>query len=85
MHPSLKAAAWGALWRAPLRAPLWASRPSAGRSAARPSGWPPNERVEAAVVNALSPICVAKFRQQADAATKLAEFNKASSWDRSAL
>jgi hypothetical protein len=42
-----------------------------------------NERVEAAVVNALSPICVAKFRQQAD--VRLAEFNEASSWDRSAL
>jgi hypothetical protein len=44
-----------------------------------------NERVSAAVVNALAPICVAKFRQQPDAATKLAEFNKATAWDRSAL
>ena len=43
------------------------------------------ERVAAAVVDALTPICVAKFREQPDAATKLAEFNKATSWGRSAL
>jgi hypothetical protein len=36
-------------------------------------------------VNALSPICVAKFRQQTDATADLAEFNKGSAWDRSAL
>jgi hypothetical protein len=45
-----------------------------------------NQRAEAAVVVALTPICVAKFHEQADAATKLAEFNKvSSSWDRRSL
>jgi len=43
------------------------------------------DRAKAAVVDALSPICVAKFRQQPDAATKLAEFNKVNSWDRGVL
>lgn len=45
-----------------------------------------NQRAEAAVVVALTPICVAKFQGQADAAAKLAEFNKvSSSWDRRSL
>ena len=83
MHPSLKAASWGALAGAIGCAVVgfsslgWTLGGTAERLA--------NERVDAAVVNALSPICVAKFRQQPDAGAKLAEFNKASSWDRSAL
>ena len=40
------------------------------------------ERAVTAVVDALAPICVERFRQQADAPAKLAEFNKASPWDR---
>jgi hypothetical protein len=45
-----------------------------------------NQRAEAAVVVALTLICVAKFQGQTDATTKLAEFNKvASSWDRRSL
>ena len=35
-----------------------------------------------AVVGALTPICVEKFRAQGDAANKLGELSKASSWDR---
>jgi hypothetical protein len=83
MHPSIKAAGWGALAGAVACAVVgftslgWTLGSTAERLA--------NERVDAAVVNALSPICVAKFRQQAEFAAKLAEFNKASSWDRSAL
>jgi hypothetical protein len=42
-------------------------------------------RGEAATVAALGPICVAKFEAQADAATKLAELKKASSWERGSL
>jgi len=40
-----------------------------------------NERVEAATVTALMPVCVARFEAQADAATKLTELKKAASWD----
>jgi hypothetical protein len=37
-------------------------------------------------VDVLAPICVEKFRHQADAAAKLIEFNKvSSSWDRRAI
>jgi hypothetical protein len=40
-------------------------------------------RAEAAVVTALSPICVHQFRQAANASTNLAELNKISyTWDR---
>lgn len=39
-------------------------------------------RAEAATVTALAPICVAKFEAQADAATKLAELKKVSTWER---
>jgi alpha/beta superfamily hydrolase len=35
-----------------------------------------------AVVVALAPICAERFRSQSDAATKIAELTKASSWDR---
>jgi hypothetical protein len=43
------------------------------------------ERAETAVVAALAPICVEKFRLQVDAPAKLAEFSKASSWDQRSL
>ena len=83
MHPSLKAAAWGALAGAIACAVVgfaslgWTLGSTAERLA--------NDRVEAAVVNALSPICVAKYRQQADLATKLAALDKVASWNRGAL
>jgi len=43
------------------------------------------DRAESAVVSVLTPICVEKFQQQADSATKLIEFKKAASWDQRAL
>ena len=44
------------------------------------------ERAQTAVVDVLAPICVEKFQRQADAATKLVEFKKASSsWDRRSI
>ena len=38
-----------------------------------------------ATVEALAPICVDRFRAQGDASAKLAELNKASTWDRGNL
>jgi hypothetical protein len=43
------------------------------------------ERAQTAVVGVLTPICVAKFQHQAGATAKLAELNKASSWDRTSI
>src|SRR6266566_8213648 len=43
------------------------------------------DRAESAVVGVLTPICVEKFQQQTDSATKLIEFKKAASWDQRAL
>ena len=42
-------------------------------------------RADAAVVAVLAPICVAKFQHETDAAGKLAEFKKVTSWDRRAF
>ena len=42
-------------------------------------------RAESAVIGVLTPICVAKFRQQENVAAKLTEFKKAASWDQRAL
>jgi hypothetical protein len=83
MHPSLKAAAWGALAGALACAVVGFS--SLGWTLGSTAERLVNERVEAAVVNALSPICVAKYRQQADLATKLAALDKVASWNRGAL
>jgi hypothetical protein len=41
------------------------------------------ERAEAAVTAVLTPVCVASFLGQPDAAMKLAEFQKTSSWQQS--
>ena len=44
------------------------------------------DRSEAAVVVALTPVCVARFEAQADAAAKLADLKKvAESWNRSSF
>jgi hypothetical protein len=41
------------------------------------------DRADAAVVDALTPVCVARFQAQADAAATLTELKKVStSWDR---
>lgn len=57
---------------------FWALGWTLGSSAERMA----RDRSEAAVVDALTPVCVAKFEAQADAAAKLTEFKKiSSSWD----
>ena len=41
-----------------------------------------SDRADAAVIDALAPVCVARFEAQADAAARLAELKKISmSWD----
>lgn len=79
MHPAIKPAAWGALVGAIACAVVGFN--SLGWTAERQA----SERAQAAVVDALTPIRVAKFRQQLNAATKLAEFTKVDSWDRGVL
>ena len=44
-----------------------------------------SERAGAAVTAALVPICVERFMGQADAAVKLAEFQRSASWRQSQL
>ena len=83
MHPAIRPAAWGALFGAIACAVVgfsslgWMLGSTAERQA--------SERAQAAVVDALTPICVAKFRQQPDAATRLAQFNKTDAWSRGVL
>ena len=82
-HPSLKPALWGAVAGAVAISVIgfssmgWTLGSTAERMAA--------DRAESAVVSVLAPICVEKFRQQANSAAKLIEFKKAASWDQRAL
>src|SRR5882762_8430827 len=83
-YPSLKPAIWGAVIGAISISVVgfssfgWTLGSTAERLAM--------ERAQTAVVEVLSPICVEKFRHQADAASKLVEFAKVSgSWDRRAI
>src|SRR6202022_4215193 len=83
-YPSLKPAIWGAVVGAIAISVVgfssfgWTLGSTAERLA--------KERAQTAVVEVLSPICVEKFRHQADAAAKLVEFAKVSgSWDRRAI
>jgi hypothetical protein len=80
-HPAIKPVAWGVVIGAVGMAAIgfwglgWTLRGSAERMA--------TSRAEAAVVDALTPICVARFRTQADAPAMLRELSKIStSWDR---
>jgi len=41
------------------------------------------EQADSAVVAVLTPLCVASFMEQAEAATKLTEFQKTASWQQS--
>jgi len=81
-HPGVKPALWGAVAGAAAISVVgfssmgWMLGGSAERLAA--------DRAESAVVDVLTPICVEKFQQQADSATKV-EFKKAASWDQRAL
>ena len=83
-YPSLKPGIWGAVIGAVAISVVgfsslgWTLGSTAERMA--------KERAQTAVVEVLSPICVEKFRHQADAAAKLVEFAKVSgSWDRRAI
>src|ERR1700732_5636108 len=83
-YPSLKPGIWGAVIGAIAISVIgfssfgWTLGSTAERLA--------KERAQTAVVEVLSPICVEKFRHQADAAAKLVEFAKVSgSWDRRAI
>ncbi len=83
IHPGVTPAAWGAVAGAVAMAIIgfsgfgWMLGSTAEQMAAT--------QTEAAVVAALTPLCVAKFEAQADAATKLTEMKKASSWDQAAF
>jgi len=78
--PSLKPGIWGAVIGAVAISVVgfssfgWTLGSTAERMA--------KERAQTAVVDVLAPICVEKFQHQTDAATKLVEFKKVSSWDR---
>ncbi len=78
--PSLKPGIWGAVIGAAAISVVgfssfgWTLGSTAERMA--------KARAQTAVVDVLAPICVEKFQHQADAATKLIEFKKVSSWDR---
>ena len=82
-HPGIKPALWGAAAGAAAISVIgfssmgWMLGGTAERMAA--------DRVESAVVGVLTPICVEKFQQQTDSATKLIEFKKAASWDQRAF
>lgn len=80
-HPEIKPAVWGAVAGAVTMAIVgfWALGWTLGSSAERMA----RDRADAAVVDALTPVCVARFEAQADAAATLTEFKKIStSWDR---
>jgi hypothetical protein len=83
-YPSLKPGIWGAVIGAVAISVIgfsslgWTLGSTAERLA--------KDRAQTAVVGVLAPICVEKFQHQADAATKLVEFNKvSSSWDRRSI
>ena len=82
-HPGMKPALWGAVAGAAAISVIgfssmgWMLGGTAERMAV--------DRAESAVVGVLTPICVEKFQQQADSATKLIELKKAASWDQRAL
>ena len=83
IHPSVKPAAWGAVVGAIAITVIgfwqfgWMLSSTAEKMA--------NQRSETAVVAVLTPICVEKFEHQTDAAAKLIEFKKATSWDQRSL
>jgi hypothetical protein len=79
-HPEVKPAVWGAVVGAIAMAIIgfWALGWTLGSSAERMA----RDRADAAVVDALTPVCVSRFEAQADAAANLTELKKIStSWD----
>jgi hypothetical protein len=83
VYPSLKPGIWGAVIGAAAISVVgfsslgWTLGGTAERMA--------QERSQTAVVAVLAPMCVEKFQHQADAPTKLVEFNKVPSWDRRSI
>jgi hypothetical protein len=80
-HPEVKPAVWGAIIGAIAMTVVgfWALGWTLGSTADRMA----RDRAETAVVAALTPVCVARFEAQADAAATLTALNKIStSWDR---
>ena len=83
-HPAVKPAVWGAVVGAVaiVVVGFWGLGWVRGSAADRMA----KDQSEAAVVVALTPVCVARFEAQADAAAKLADLKKISeSWDRSSF
>jgi hypothetical protein len=79
LYPSVKPALWGAAAGAVAITVIGFS--SMGWTLGSTADSMAAQRAEAAVVGVLTPICVEKFQQQIDGATKLIEFKKVSSWD----
>ena len=83
IHPSVKPAVWGAVAGAAAISFVgfsqfgWTLGSTAERMA--------SDRADSAIVSVLAPICVERFQQQSDSATKLIEFKKAASWDQRSL
>jgi hypothetical protein len=83
LHPGIKPAVWGAVVGAigifivGFSSLGWTFGGTAEQMA--------NQRAEVAVVAALTPICVAQFEGQADAATRLVAFKKVASWNQRAF
>lgn len=77
--PSLKPALWGGVIGAIAISTVgfswmgWTLGGTAERMAA--------VRAQSAIVDVLTPICVARFKRQEDSAAKLIEFKKAASWN----
>ena len=83
IHPGVKPAVWGAAAGAVVLTVVGFS--SLGWTLGSTAERVATQRAEAAVVAALAPICVEKFQRQAEAAAKLVEFNKVSSWNRRSI
>ena len=83
IHPGIKPAVWGAVAGAAAISLVgfsqlgWTLDSTAERMA--------SDRADSAIVSVLAPICVEKFQQQSDSATKLIEFKKTPSWDQRSL
>lgn len=83
-HPAVRPAIWGAVVGAIAITIVgfWGFGWVVGSTADRMA----RDRSEAAVVVALTPVCIARFQAQADAGAKLADLKKvAQSWDRSSF
>ena len=83
IHPGVKPALWGAVAGAAAISFIGFSQMgwTLGSTAERMA----SDRADSAIVSVLAPICVEKFQQQNDSATKLIEFKKTPSWDQRSL